>query len=319
MDVAEGGVEDCHGDCHGGVAGYARSVHHIGVLNPAEGVYAFYDGRVDGYRFADGPNWVDGGALSLGIASYAVVAGADAVVYDTHVSVEHARHIRGVLEDEGVRSFTVVLSHWHLDHVAGTAVFDDCEVIASERTDELLRRFKPAIERGELEGPPGIDPLVLPTRTFRDRLALSLGGTALELIHTNIHSDDATVLWIPERSLLLCGDTMEDTVTYVDEPQSFDVHLANLEMLRQLGAQRILPNHGDPARIAAGGYSADLIRATEQYIDVLQRCPAESGLRDARLRDLIAEPLRAGWVEFFEPYETVHRENLETVLSAAAR
>jgi hypothetical protein len=68
------------------------------VLRPAEGVYAFYDGRVDGYRFADGLNWVDDGALSLGIASYAIVAGDEALVYDTHVSVEHGRVIHAVLE-----------------------------------------------------------------------------------------------------------------------------------------------------------------------------------------------------------------------------
>ena len=56
------------------------------VLQPAEGVYAFYDGRIDGYRFAEGPNWVDDGALSLGIASYAVVHDREAIVYDTHTS-----------------------------------------------------------------------------------------------------------------------------------------------------------------------------------------------------------------------------------------
>ena|SRR2546423_14306103 len=86
-------------------------MHHIRVLSPVEGVYAFYDGRIDGYRFAEGPNWVDDGALSLGIASYAVVAGGEAVIYDTHVSVEHARYVRGVLEGQGVRKFTIVLSH----------------------------------------------------------------------------------------------------------------------------------------------------------------------------------------------------------------
>ena len=46
--------------------------------------------------------------------------------------------MRAALEEEGVRSFTVVLSHWHLDHVAGTEVFRDSEVISSARTAELL-------------------------------------------------------------------------------------------------------------------------------------------------------------------------------------
>jgi cyclase len=65
--------------------------YHLRVLEPDDGIYAFYDGRIAGYRFADRPNWVDDGALSLGIASYALVRADAALVYDTHVSVEPAR------------------------------------------------------------------------------------------------------------------------------------------------------------------------------------------------------------------------------------
>jgi cyclase len=290
-------------------------MNHMRVLRPAEGVYAFYDGRVGGYRFAEGPNWVDEGAIALGIASYAVVSGSDALVYDTHVSVEHARFVRELLEGEGVSGFTVVLSHWHLDHVAGTEVFGDCEVISSERTAEHLARRREAIERGELEGPPAIDPLVLPTRTYSERLEIPVGDTTVELIHTDIHSDDATMVWLPAARLLLCGDTMEDTVTYVDEPESFDVHLANLERLREIGPDRILPNHGSPDLIGGGGYSIGLISATENYIRALQQMREAPGLRDASLRDLITDSIEAGWLEYFAPYEAVHRHNVETVVS----
>ena len=291
-------------------------IDHIRALRPAERIYAFYDGRIAGYRFDEQPNWVDDGALSLGIASYAIVGGAEAIVYDTHISVEHARYIRSFLEDLGVREFTVVLSHWHLDHVAGTAAFDDCEVIASERTAELLARFKQAIERGEHEGPPAIDPLILPTRVFSDPLRLPVGETEVELIHTNVHSDDATVIWLPAQRVLLCGDTMEDTITYVDEPESFDAHLANLRALNELGPERILPNHGDPDVIAAGGYSTGLIEATEAYIRALQRSRSDPTLRGAGLRELIKTSLEAGSIHYYAPYEAVHRENLQTVLTS---
>ena len=50
---------------------------HLRILRPAPNIYAFYDGRVEGYRFAEGENWVDDGALSLGIASHAIVDGED--------------------------------------------------------------------------------------------------------------------------------------------------------------------------------------------------------------------------------------------------
>lgn len=291
-------------------------MHHVRVLRPAEGVFAFFDGRIEGYRFDERPNWVDEGALSLGIASYAVVADGEVVVYDTHVSLEHARHIRRVLDTHGVKRFTVVLSHWHLDHIAGNAVFRDCEIIASERTAELMSRFKSAIERGEYEGPPPIDPLVLPTVVFADRLSLSVGGLPLQLIHTDIHSDDATLLWLPEQKLLLCGDAMEDPVTYVDEPGHLATHLTNLVKLRQLAPERILPNHGDPQVISEGGYTRDLIRATEQYIQTLDRCRTEPSLRELSLRELIAGCLDAGSLHYYAPYEAVHRHNIDAVLAA---
>ena len=279
---------------------------------------AFYDGRVEGYRFADGPNWVDDGALSLGIASFGIVDGDEALVYDTHVSVAHARAIRAELDRRGVRRITVVLSHWHLDHVAGTEAFADCEVIANERTAELLAGHRTEIEAGTSSGPPPIDPLVLPTRTFTGRERIEVGSVEVELIHAEIHSDDATVLWLPDQRLLFAGDTMEDTVTYVTEPGRLAVHREELDRLRELGPQRILPNHGEPALIAAGGYPIGLIDATQQYIDALSRLAGEPELETTPLRELVAGPLAEGWITWFEPYEAVHRENVELVLGRAA-
>ena len=99
------------------------STKHMRILEPAPGILAFYDGRVEGHRFADQDNWVDDGALSLGIASYAVISGDAGLVYDTQVSIPHAAFVRDALTARGVTKLRVVLSHWHLDHVAGTAAF----------------------------------------------------------------------------------------------------------------------------------------------------------------------------------------------------
>ena len=221
------------------------------MLHPAEGIRAFYDGRIEGYRFADGPNWVDDGALSLGIASYAIVDGDEALIYDTHVSVEHARFIRAdASRPRACAGSSSLLSHWHLDHVAGTAAFADCEVIATARTAAAAHRDRRAIEAGTL-GPARDRPARPPTLTFDERMRLDVGRLRLELLHVNIHSDDAAVVWMPEQGVLLAGDTMEDTVTYVAEPDGLDAHLVDLERLWALAPDRILPNHGDPDIIAA--------------------------------------------------------------------
>jgi cyclase len=286
------------------------------TLRPAEHVYAFYDGR-DGSRFSAQPNWIDAGALLLGIASYAIVDRDEALVYDTHVSVDRARRIRETLEAEGVRRFTVLLSHWHLDHVAGNASFADCEILAGVRTREHLRRQRAAIEAGTThEGPPPIDPLIMPTRALDGATHLTVGRLELELLPFEIHSDDATVVWMPNRGLLLAADTLEDTVTYIDEPEHLAVHLAELDRLAALGPRRILPSHGDPERIAMGGYEGDgLIRATQDYVRALLRMRDEPALRELPLRELLAEPLAAGSIVYHRGYEEVHEANVRAVLS----
>jgi cyclase len=283
------------------------SLAHLRVLEPHPGILAFYDGRVAGHRFDAEPNWVDDGALSLGIASYALIAGAEAIVYDSHVSVPHGVFIRETLEARGVRHIRVVLSHWHLDHVAGTEAFAGCEVIANTRSFGHLFEHRAGIEDASFHGTPAICPLILPDRVFDGDMALDLGGERVELICANIHSDDATVLWLPERRILLAGDTVEDCVTYVGAPEAFATHLADLARLQALGARWVLPNHGAAEVIAAGGYGPELLAATAEYIALLQAgAPAE-------MRAAIAPRLADGTLRYFAPYEAVHAQNLERV------
>ncbi|MFL5338494.1 MAG: MBL fold metallo-hydrolase, partial [Geminicoccaceae bacterium] len=212
------------------------------VLRPAANVLAFYDGRVPGVRvFAPAPNWVDDGAYELGIASYAILAGDEALVYDTHISIPHARIIRRTLAEAGAKRIRVVLSHWHLDHVAGNAEFADCEIIAHALTAQVLQEHRAAIEAGTRAGAPAIDPLILPTTIYEGTLALEVGGIPVELRHVDIHSCDGTMLVLPGAGLLLAGDALEDTVTYVAEPDRLDHHRRDLARMADRHKDSIQP------------------------------------------------------------------------------
>lgn len=283
------------------------------TLEPAANILAFYAGRVPDESFSSEPNWVDDGAISLGTASYAITNGNEALVYDTHVSVDIARQIRSILEQRGITKITVLLSHWHLDHVAGNEVFADCEIISNARTLQHLVDNKAGIEDGSFHGVPAINPLILPSRTFSGEMDIQLGNTKLKFIEANIHSDDASLIWMEAQGILFAGDTMEDTITYVGEPENFDIHLADLDRLWALQPLSILPNHGHPDVIASGGYGKSLIRAQQQYIRALRRCAVEPELATQPLRQLISGPLEAGWVNYFAPYERVHEQNLKRV------
>ncbi len=228
------------------MSGPEVSTATLRLLQPYPHVLAFYDGRIDGKRLiGDAPNWLDDGAYSLGVATYAIFDGDAAIVYDTHVSLAHARAIRAALTERGVRDIRVVLSHWHLDHVAGNAAFADCEIIAHRWTREALIANRQAIESGSCDGLPAITPLVLPTTVYDDTLSIALGGIDVELHHFDIHSRDATVLRLPADGLLLAGDTLEDTVTYVSEPAGLADPPRRVATARQ---PRLRPHPAEPRR-----------------------------------------------------------------------
>ena len=274
----------------------------------------FYDGRVPGKRYHSAePNWLDDGGYALGICSYAVVDGVSAIVYDTHLSVAHATLIRRALEARGVRDIRVVLSHWHLDHVAGNAAFADCEIIACDETARLLLEKRAEIEAGSLDGQPGISPLVMPTTTFSGGLELSCGNVGIELRPLDIHSRDGVALYLPADGTLLAGDTLEDTVTYVDEPGRLQAHLAGLAEVAGWDFSRILPNHGAAERIAGAGYDGGLIDATRIYVERLLAAATDERWAALPLQAFVAEPLAKGSIAYFEPYEAVHRSNVAKV------
>ncbi|MBR0554537.1 MBL fold metallo-hydrolase [Ciceribacter sp. L1K23] len=287
-------------------------IEHLRILQPYPGIFAYYDGRIAGKRLhGREPNWLDDGAFKLGIASFAIVSGDEALVYDTHISLDHARAIRGHLEGLGVKELTVVLSHFHNDHIAGNEVFADCEFIANTETARLLEAERPRIAQRA----PIIDPVIPPTTLFAGTTVVMVGDLRVELHHFDIHSPDATVLWLPDRGLLFAGDTLEDTATYVTDADNLEVHLGELQRMAKWPIVKILPCHGDPDRIAAGGYEPSFIKATEIYVKRLMSL--EIGEKPA-LKDMMADEIEAGSLIYLPDYEEVHEENLAAFFATKA-
>ena len=135
------------------------------LVRPAPNVLGFYDGRIDGVRAcSDEPNWLDDGAYAardLHLCRCRWAAGAR--LRNAYFAATMRAMIRQTLEDMGVRSIRVVLSHWHDDHMPAMQCSQDCEIIANTLTASAL-----ANNRAEIEGGvPPIKPLVLPSRTFK--------------------------------------------------------------------------------------------------------------------------------------------------------
>jgi cyclase len=280
------------------------------VFQLSDHLTAFYDGR-NTLRLSPDPNWVDDAANKLGVATYAIHHGHDAIVFDTFPTIDQARWQRSTLEAMGITHFTVVTSHWHNDHIAGNEVYRDSEIVMTARGRQFMTDLKADLEAGTtLFGPPAITPVILPTRTYVGSTVLKVGHIRVELRQINIHSPDETVILLPADRILLSGDTTEDTETFMVEYADLKIHADNLrDMKRWPSFDRILPNHGDPERIAAGGYDKTFITATADYIENMIKGAKKPGFLEAPLEDFAGKALRRCEVSLFEPYREVHEAN----------
>jgi len=278
---------------------------------------SFYDGRpAQGPRPPGAHNWADYGALDVGVSTYVIRSGDQALVYDTFPSVAEARWVRDYLARAGVRRFILVNSHWHLDHVGGNAVYADVDRIATDRTIRLLEEKKAAIEAGTEWGPPAINPLTVPNIGISAATNLYIGNIRVELRPVNVHSEDGLVIYLPQERILLAGDTLEDTVTFIAEPEHVVAHYRNLQQFRQWNVERIFPNHGNPEVIAHGGYRTTLIDATSDYLRKVILRSHDADYLNGTLEEYVADSVRKGWVSIWWAYHEPHQNNLKRVSTA---
>ncbi|KAF2686073.1 Metallo-hydrolase/oxidoreductase [Lentithecium fluviatile CBS 122367] len=275
------------------------------------GIYAYYDGRVGGRLVSPSYNVIDDGAFVLGVCTYAIISGTEALLYDAGITPEHAAFMLDHVKSLGATKVIVVYSHFHDDHIAGAVALKDGgldEIIAHVKTERELKEGKEELGKGI----PPIE-VVLPTRMYEESLTLQVGSRIVKILNFNIHTKDGTVLFLPEEGLLFAGDTLEDTATYIGDAGNLSTHQEELKRMAQLPIKKILPAHGSPDRIASGGYDPSLIDATVRYIQAVDESVPEPKAWKLRLEEVVAADVEAGNLIFFGEYEEVHRSNVKCI------
>jgi glyoxylase-like metal-dependent hydrolase (beta-lactamase superfamily II) len=201
-----------------------------------------------------------------GVGNAAIVdLGGTTLVFDTGMTPQAGAELRRAAERIAPVS-TVANSHWHGDHVRGNQAFGGAEIVGTHRTRELIvtRGAERLAQQREIDAdeylaslPEGPDretarhlaatiaevELTPPTRTFDDRLELSPG---IELLtFGGGHTDSDAVLHLTDRGVLLTGDLLFARI----HPWIGDGHpehwLEILERLESLGAETVVPGHGE--------------------------------------------------------------------------
>ncbi|MEV0150792.1 MULTISPECIES: MBL fold metallo-hydrolase [unclassified Nonomuraea] len=204
------------------------------VEEVSDGVYAYVQ--------PDGSWWINNTGFLAGRRG---VVGIDAC--STERRTRAYREAVARVTDRPVT--TLVNTHHHGDHTFGNYLFPEATIVAHERTREMVlaegipayrAAWSPDVEWGELEA-------VAPFLTYTDGVTLYSDELRCEVRHvgTAAHTTNDSYVWIPERRLLFSGDLVFNGGTPFVLMGSVDGMLDALDRLAELGAETIVPGHGD--------------------------------------------------------------------------
>ena len=157
---------------------------------------------------------------------------------------------------------TLINTHHHGDHTYGNCLLPAATIIGHELTRSEVLAGGPPLNRGVWEEVDWGDLLLAPPFvTFSERLTLWVDDLRCEVIHVGgpAHTTNDTIVWIPERSVLFCGDLLFNGGTPFVLMGSVAGAVEVLEsVIRPLGAEVIVPGHGP---VATGSALVDDVAA----------------------------------------------------------
>ena len=143
---------------------------------------------------------------------------------------------------------TLINTHHHGDHTFGNCLFPGASIIGHELARAEAIAFGPPRELPFWDGPDWGDlQLDPPFVTFTDEIAVHAGDLRAQVRHvgTAAHTTNDSVVWIPERSVLFCGDLVFNGGTPFLLMGSVAGAIEVLEeVVAPLAARTIVPGHG---------------------------------------------------------------------------
>ena len=141
----------------------------------------------------------------------------------------------------------------HRGHALGNQYFMPIKVIAHERaykemsgyTENFKERVRNSFKREpEIQGLLNNIIIIPPHITFTNRATLLYGKRRIELMYVGGHTPATSLVWLPEEGVCFVGDIVwVDQHPYMAQGNTLE-WLRALQLLRELGAEDLVPGHG---------------------------------------------------------------------------
>lgn len=254
--------------------------------------------------------------LYASVNAGAVVGPEWSVIIDTLPFPQETQEIKRFIEEEldsEVRY--IIYTHYHADHIFGACWFPGAEVLARQRTMELLEsRGRAGLERAKEENRELRDvELVLPSfTTVEGSLGTRLGNRTLELVPLPGHSPDGAGVLLDKERVLFSGDIMMPVPYVVDG--EYEVMTKTMKEIVGMELESLVQGHGD---VILRGEVGTAVDENLDYLDrVAKHVRYAARYKDPTeaLYDLDIEECGKSRILLNGLAEELHRRNLEALL-----
>ena len=199
----------------------------------------------------------------------------------------------------------------HRGHALGNQYFMPVKVIAHERahkemsgyTDNFKERVRNSFKREpEIQAQLYNIEIIPPHITFTNRAELLFGDRQIELIFVGGHTPATSIVWLPQEKVCFVGDILwVDQHPYMAQGNTLE-WLAALELIRNLGADYLVPGHGPvcgaEATYRVGEYITFMRRRVRDfYLEGKNKNETKSGLVGEMLEWFPVPPERKAKIE----------------------
>ncbi|ORY06276.1 Metallo-hydrolase/oxidoreductase [Basidiobolus meristosporus CBS 931.73] len=245
-----------------------------------------------------------------GTNTYLVGSGQDKILIDTGGGeLRYSEALSGALKELGnARITSIVITHWHHDHVKGIpSVLDICRRQQRDGLVPVYKRVNP--ER---------DDTAVKFENIEDGQTFSVEGATLTAFHTPGHTTDHFVFKLNEDDSLFAGDNVLGQGTTVFE--NLNDYMNSLQRMLSLEPKVIYPGHGPVIKEGAETlreYISHRKAREDQILSCLKRIQTDPSYKEKYvLPSHLVEKIYAGYPkEIFPAAEKILTLHLEKLLS----
>ncbi len=254
----------------------------------------------------------------------AIVTSEGTVVIDTLPFPRETREMLDFLRAESPRGIRYVINtHHHADHVYGNFLFEEADIISSERCREVMRKSgEKTLAEAKQQTPELAEvKLRLPNVTFPEKATLHLGNKTMRIMPLPGHTPDGIGVYIEGDKILFAGDAVMP-LPYIFWGDRV-VLQETLRAIKEMHLENIVQGHGE---VLLKGELAETLDAAIQYLDcIYNKVKAKLATRTSKERlvnEITLESCGFSPIALDGLVKQLHRSNLLRVyqtLTAKAR